>query len=140
MNQGLLNNRSTARSKAIPITSLVDVVFILLLFFMLTSSFLDWNSIQLKSATGGSSDASSIDQTQLLVLDKRGRMSLYSDQAQEDLSLAELLPSLKQDSPIVVFPQREVSVQSIVTTFDRLTSAGFKQVSLGHVMDTGESK
>ena len=47
------NNR---RRNLISLTPLIDVVFILLVFFMLASSFLDWRSITLDppKQTGGS--------------------------------------------------------------------------------------
>lgn len=135
MNQGALHYRSASKRKAIPITSLVDVVFILLLFFMLTSSFLDWNDIQLKSAVGGSTYSASPDQTQLIVLDARGRVSLYGEQAQKDLALPKLIPSLKQDLPTVLFPHHDVTVQSIVSTLDQFSELGFEQVSLGRVLE-----
>ena len=38
--------------RLISLTPLIDVVFILLVFFMLASSFLDWRSIDLTVSSG----------------------------------------------------------------------------------------
>ena len=49
--------RAERRRASIGLTPLIDVVFILLIFFMLASSFLDWRSIQVSAGTTGAAAA-----------------------------------------------------------------------------------
>ena len=45
--------RASRRRALIGLTPLIDVVFILLVFFMLASSFLDWRAIDLTAPARG---------------------------------------------------------------------------------------
>ena len=60
---------------AISLTPLIDVVFILLIFFMLASSFLDWAQIPVQGQEKASRSFSSSSATQTEVL----RLSLFAD-------------------------------------------------------------
>ncbi|MEM8848828.1 MAG: biopolymer transporter ExbD [Pseudomonadota bacterium] len=47
--------RRDARRRALSLTPLVDVIFLLLLFFMLTSTFSRYGEIEISAAAGGGS-------------------------------------------------------------------------------------
>ena len=48
--------RSAFRRRALSLTPLVDVIFLLLLFFMLTSTFSRYGEIEIAAASGGGSN------------------------------------------------------------------------------------
>ena len=47
-----LRSNSADEDVAISLTPLIDVVFILLIFFMLASSFLDWRQVKVQALSG----------------------------------------------------------------------------------------
>src|SRR5690606_41796487 len=84
-NPRLLSSRAGPLRAIVSLTPLIDVVFILLVFFMLASSYLDWRTIDLAApvttgAGGGVAGA-------VLVEIQRGRIRLSG----ESLALDELV-------------------------------------------------
>lgn len=123
-----LVNRTGRRRRLISLTPLIDVVFILLLFFMLASSYLDWRTIQLNAstATGSTSEAA------LLVEIRDGGLRLSGEAVtRNDLAmrLAERLER-KPDQRVLVRPEDGVSLQDAVTVLDLIAAAGVSDLSL----------
>ena len=123
--------RPQARRRAlISLTPLIDVVFILLVFFMLASSFLDWRAIDLttpgRAATGTSMEGA-------LLVEVRHDGLRLSGQA---LSLDALARSVAQrlaekpEQRVLVKPQAGVALQRAVDVLDRLAAAGVADLSL----------
>ncbi|MEM1344163.1 MAG: biopolymer transporter ExbD [Pseudomonadota bacterium] len=124
-----LANRPKKRYR-ISLTPLIDVVFILLVFFMLASSFLDWRSIRLSSAaqTGA---ASSIEGALLVDLGTEGvrlsgeTLDLETLSARLSARLAE-----KPDQRVLVRSGRAVDMQRMVTLLDTVAAAGVRDIAL----------
>lgn len=114
----------------ISLTPLIDVVFILLIFFMLASSFLDWRAIDLsapgRAASGGGMEGA-------LVVDVRQDALRLSGEA---VSLDQLAARVRErvaakpDQRILVRPADGVILQRTVTVLDLLSSSGVTQLSL----------
>ena len=66
----------TRRRSRIGMTALIDVVFILLMFFMLTSSFNRWKAVDFRSPVAVESH--SADSAQLVVLEVDGTLRLVA--------------------------------------------------------------
>lgn len=126
------------RKCRIGLTPLIDVVFILLLFFMLASSFLDWRAIGLNmpGEGGDSSDGESP------VIRLGGTRTLYVNG--ESVTLEKLGERIRPflardaDSHLLVQPETGVPLQRIVTVLDRLSAAGGRNISL--VRDAGRGQ
>lgn len=103
----------------ISLTSLIDVVFILLMFFMLTSSFTPLRALELQD---GSGDAAGADEATLLLLDSHGELFTANGQAVTDL--------LGLRPPLVLAAVGDTRIQQLVTALERLQQAGL-QVSVG---------
>lgn len=123
-------HRVERRRAQIGLTPLIDVVFILLVFFMLASSFLDWRSIEV--AAGNTGAARPGLEGALLVeiredgLRLSGQMVTPDDLSQRvEARLAE-----RPDQRLVVRPGAGVDVQYTVSVLDRLTAAGARDVTL----------
>jgi biopolymer transport protein ExbD len=122
---------STARRKNnISLTALIDVVFILLMFFMLTSTFSKEQSIGLKKSQGVAAPSSST-APQLLLAYKDGSFAYFNNSLTALSSLAELNTLASKDQGVNLLPAAELRVQDIVILFEQLKSNGFMHVSLG---------
>ena len=119
--------------KAISLTALIDVVFILLMFFMLTSSFTQWNSQQIKASISGDSTASADDSDmQFLLLRSGGQASVFSAGERSGVEpLAQALQRLNPDAAVTLIPDATLSVQQILDSIATLRRAEITQISLG---------
>jgi biopolymer transport protein ExbD len=122
------------RKQSISLTALIDVVFILLMFFMLTSSFTKFSAVEMQSSLAASTASDS--KPQLLQLTPDGKLSSAST-ALGSSSMAELLTDealindLDANMPTVLLPAPDVQVQVIVDALSRMKTLGFTQVTLG---------
>lgn len=124
-----LNQSNTKRRQAISLTPLIDVVFILLLFFMLSSSFIPWRQINVSMPTATSQ--SKTDVMRLEILDNKGRF--VSDNQDFLMSDKASLISLVTENPDAVFlikAKPEIETGVLVGLLDQLTLAGAKNVSI----------
>jgi biopolymer transport protein ExbD len=119
------------RRRLIDLTPLIDMVFILLVFFMLSATASSWDAILLGPPVRASDQT--IGPPALLVdIGKDGGMTLDRKPA-----TAEALPGLLRTAlqtaagrPVVVRPERGVPLQRIVTLLDTLSGLPVKNVSL----------
>ena len=127
-----LEDAAGPRRRPISLTPLIDVVFILLLFFMLASNFQQWRSMKL---TASSKSAASPSDAKALVLKVAADGTLELDGrplASAELA-AVLAPHLRRDpaQSVVVRPADALPLQTLVNTFDRLAAAGVTKSALG---------
>ncbi|MEM9011164.1 MAG: biopolymer transporter ExbD [Pseudomonadota bacterium] len=124
-----LANRAKKRLR-ISITPLIDVVFILLIFFMLASSFLDWRSIRL-SAAGTPGASAGVEGSLLVDLTEAGPRLSGETMSLERLS-GEIAARLeaKPDQRILVRPTPAVDMQRMVRLLDTLSAAGARDIAL----------
>ncbi len=123
------------RRRPISLTPLIDVVFILLMFFMLTSTFTRWKAVDLRLPIA-SADASP-EKPQTLLLHTDGSLSLRgrSFQLSDPDADAALSTALDPARPVVVFPEAETRVQTIISIFERLATAGVPGAALGAALE-----
>lgn len=109
------------------LTPLIDVIFILLVFFMLASNFLQWRSLELN--VPGEGQASSQDVEPVVVrLGADGAITVDGRSvALEQLGVE--LPA-RTDGGVVLRPGAEVPLQRVVAVLDRLALAGHRDVTL----------
>lgn len=116
----------------ISLTPLIDVVFILLIFFMLASSFLDWRAIGLQTAKLGSASGAASEGSVLVKLRADGGYQVSGERLTlEDFS--ERLKDLSGREPkprIVVESEAGVPVQAVVKTVDMAAENGLTDVTL----------
>ena len=124
------------RRALISLTPLIDMVFILLIFFMLASSFLDWRSIALDApavaAAGTSMEGS------LLVEVRADAIRLSGETVSGDVLSVRVARRLAErpDQRVLVRPAAGVALQRTVAVLDRLAAAGVRDMSL--VRDAGQ--
>ncbi len=117
--------------RLITLTPLIDVVFILLVFFMLASSYLDWRSIDL-TVSSGAGAATSAQRAILINLRSDGSVAVGSrpvaKQALRSVLTAKLAGNRGQR--VVIRSDPGVSLQRAVGTLDLLRTIGATNVSL----------
>lgn len=121
--------RAPRRRARIGLTPLIDVVFILLVFFMLASSFLDERAIAVDPPAARLAGASL--EGALLVEARRDGLRLSGRQVTE-ARLAEQLAAHAARNPaqrVVIRPAAGVSLQRAVSLLDLALAAGLSQVS-----------
>lgn len=121
-----------AATRLVRLTPLIDIVFILLVFFMLASSFMDWRSISLSTPAAQSATGNTMEGALLLRVHGDGQVDL-SGQRMSVSELATALESRLQQAPerrILVRPMSEVPLQQTVRVLDEITAAGGHNISL----------
>lgn len=121
----------TRRRSRIGMTALIDVVFILLMFFMLTSSFNQWKAVDFRSPVAVENQ--SADSAQLVVLGVNGTLSLVASDVDIEPSGPVNADLFEPGQPVVILPEAKVSVQKIITQLERLKALGLS-VTLGNVI------
>lgn len=118
----------------INITSLVDILIVLLLFFMLTTQFIHMNALHLSVSTSVSDSESLNKNTDAIVIKLIGSNQFVIDGRKFDLlQLQEKIKPLlnkNKESDITLLSKKEVVVQEIVMAIDYIKAAGGKNISL----------
>lgn len=123
--------RSRRRRQMISLTPLIDVVFILLVFFMLASSFQDWHTIELvvPSQTGASTESM---EGALLVEVRPDGFRLSAEPVSLDILATRVEQHLEMqpDVRVLVKSAHGVALQETVRVLDALASVGASGLSL----------
>lgn len=120
----------TRQRPLISLTPLIDVVFILLVFFMLASSFLDWRAIVLK-APAQAAAGTSMEGALLVEVRPEGLRLSGAAMSLDGIAkrVAERLAA-KPDQLVLVKPAVGVALQDTVDVLDRLTAAGVSEIAM----------
>ena len=120
------------RRHSIGLTALIDVIFILLLFFMLSSTFTRWRAIDLQVPEAGI--RASGQPPQIVLLDERGSLKLHGHAfsvTHYSALTAGHLSEFEHEQPLVVLPEGNTNVQTIISTMESLKKIGLMHVILG---------
>ncbi|MEM7254686.1 MAG: biopolymer transporter ExbD [Pseudomonadota bacterium] len=123
-----LATKSSGRT-LIGLTPLIDVVFILLVFFMLASNFSSWQSIDLSTpsvASGGSSERALLIEITPLGFRFAGETRTFDDIIAE---VADRLQS-RPEQAVIVRTSNGVALQRSVDVLDALATIGATNLSL----------
>lgn len=118
--------------RRVNLTPLIDVVFILLMFFMLTSDLQQWRAMMLNVPAAQITTLTSSEQALLLLINADGEINLNGAVLTLN-SLETHIRSILANDPeqaVVVKPHSDVPVQRIVHIFDRLTASGVRKLTL----------
>lgn len=119
------------RRQVVSLTPLIDVVFILLVFFMLASSFLDWRSIELDAAAASTEKANDPVETPLLAV-SASEITLDGEPVAQTELVTRLKAHLEKhpESLIRVRPLEATPLQPLVSLLDELQARGITQLTL----------
>ena len=118
------------RRALISLTPLIDVVFILVVFFMLASSFLDWRAIDLNTPVQAAAAPSAVGA--VLVEVRSDGLRLSGQRIALDDLVAHMRDRLADDADrrVLVRASAGVALQEVITVLDRLSGAGVADLSL----------
>ena len=125
-------SRSRRRRALISLTPLVDVVLILLVFFMVASSFRDWRAITLDSAVSGGNGESAQMEGALLVEVLPGGVRLSGEPVSLELLVTRVRrhAAKRPDLRVLIEPAPGVVLQETVHVIDALRATGVTGLSL----------
>lgn len=131
-------NEKPKRRVIINITSLIDVLFLLLIFFMVTSTFLEQPGMKLELPAAKSAEVSQIEKLVLYI--GAGGEIVFNDQAValDDLEgiMKDAVP-LAGDKTLVLKADRTVQHGTVVTVMDIAKRVGMKKLVVGTTMEEG---
>ncbi len=120
----------------INIASLVDVLFLLLIFFMVTSAFVEQPNIKLELPSTRHSEVSKIDRT-VLTIARDGQLFLQ-DKPVNKINLEKELRRIVLDTgdeTLVLKADKMVPYGDVVDIMDDAKGAGFKKVVAPTIME-----
>ncbi len=124
------------RKVLINITSLIDVLFLLLIFFMVSSTFLEQPGIKLELPHAQS--AAVVEQKEFtLFVDKDGVLFLNSQEVSNETledKLTEVLPEMT-DGALILKADQQVSHGIVVKVMDAAKKSGVKKLVIGTKVD-----
>ncbi len=118
----------------INLTPLIDVVFLLLIFFMVSTTFDTTSQLKIKLPEASQQEVT-VQQNKLdIVIDAKGRFFLnsreISSQKSDALMAAIQRAITSSDQPVVIQSDAASPVQSLVTAMDVVGRLGLTQVSI----------
>ena len=128
------NSTSPVEEVNINLTPLIDVVFLLLIFFMVSTTFDTTSQLKIRLPEASQNETLKEKAPLNLMIDAKGQFFLnareLSSQKSEALSFALQRVLDGSDRPIVIQSDAESPVQSLVTAMDVVSRLGLTQVSI----------
>lgn len=122
---------ATRRKHSISLTPLIDVVFILLVFFMLATSFTDWRPITLATGIGKAQPHKT--PPAIVRVGANGTLHYKDKSYDEPQMLAKRLSTARDNdalSAVIVQPNANANLEVTIDALDSLSGAGVASLSL----------
>ena len=117
---------------SINITPLIDIVFLLLVFFMLATSFIQKSTIEVNLSSGKTVKVENQKDTVVLILNKKGQVYLnkklinISNIRNEITNIIEKNPKYK----ILIKSHKKIAVQKVIRLIEEVRLAGTDNIKL----------
>ena len=114
------------------ITPLIDIVFLLLVFFMLATSFIQKSTIEVNLSSGKNVEIENEKNTIVLIINKKGQIYLnkklinISSIRNEVISIIEKNPKSK----ILIKSDKKLAVQKVIRLIEEVRLAGTDNIKL----------
>lgn len=138
-----LNLSQPKRKNAISLTPLIDVVFILLLFFMLTSSFVPWRIVDMPLPASSDYQKTTEEKENVTLTLKlndgqvwvKGQAIRFTDQ-----TFFKTLIEDHDDGTFIIKAEDGVTLQTLMNLADRLKMNGASTVSIANAFGMPETQ
>jgi biopolymer transport protein ExbD len=130
--------QSLSSLSEINITPLLDLAFVLLIIFMITTPLLESSISLIIPSSGAKSPPVTSSQVRTISID-RNEAVRFNNQIVDLETLSAQLAELKRSNPdvaVVIRPDRELPVQKLVTLMDALQRAGIMKVGIATRAET----
>ncbi len=120
----------------VPLTSLIDIIFMLLIYFLLTTNFMVDEGIKIKLPQAKAA-APQIQQEITVFVDQQGRAFLLNKHVPEDMLFKKLKEMIKgqKDRLVVIKADRSVVLNKAVKVMDIAKAAGAARLCLATEKD-----
>jgi biopolymer transport protein ExbD len=138
-----LRQSSNRSDPEVNITPLIDVVFLLLIFFMITTTFMRESELELSLPQASGEVAERQDRPFELVIDARGKY-LIDDREVKDEGIESLKLEISQSRkgrehlPFVIRADGRAPHQAVVTAMDAAGQLDIKRIAFATLTDSGE--
>jgi biopolymer transport protein ExbD len=130
--------QSLSSLSEINITPLLDLAFVLLIIFMITTPLLESSMSLIIPSSGAKSTPVTSSQVQTISIDHNEAVR-FNNQVIDLETLTAQLADLKRANPdvaVVIRPDRDLAVQKLVTLMDALQRAGIMKVGIATRAET----
>lgn len=133
----LLFRQPKSRPALISLTPLVDVVFILLVFFMLTSQFHRWHIYDLANTNVSEGNDTNTDNVQSLhLVMSKDSYRLGPNTYTDEFIITRTKLAMKKYKELIIRPTKQLQLQNLINLIDQLDKAGIKKYRLAvHIKD-----
>ncbi|UCB57512.1 MAG: biopolymer transporter ExbD [Candidatus Omnitrophota bacterium] len=111
------------------IAPLIDVVFLLLIFFMLTSSYIFQPGIKINLPKAVTSEVIQ-EENLVITINARGVVSLNNRQLSLDQLRSHLEKAKKDNRPLLIKADRQASLGKVVQIWDMSREVGLTQINI----------
>lgn len=118
--------------RLVSLTPLIDVVFILLIFFMLASNFSQWSTIDVSAPAPSKNVQEKMEGTILVRISEQGRIDVGGKPVNIASISAFVSKALKEnpDQKVLVKPHENLPIQKMVDILDLLRDTGITNFSI----------
>lgn len=128
--------RRTMQQVQVPLTSLIDMVFLLLIYFLLTANFLVEEGISIKLPRADAGEPQ-VEEVLTIDVDREGKAFIGDQEFPADRLLSKLqdLLHIQPNKVVVVKADRTVELDKAVKILDLAKTAGAQRLSLATEKD-----
>ena len=125
-------NTISRKKRIVSLTPLIDVVFILLVFFMLVSNFNQYNAIEVNAPAPSLKPVNKMDGSILIRISKTGAIDIAGKPVKLENVATKIKNALAQDQNklVIIKPHNSLPIQQTVDLLDNLAKAGITNFSL----------
>ena len=120
-------NRRSKKSIVINITSLVDVILIILIFVLASTTFLEQPALNIELPHAESSGLQRVEEL-VITISKTGVIYFNKQQVTKDQLLGNLEANINTDLPVVLKADKGVAYGLVIEVMDILNRAGIKKI------------
>ena len=129
--------QSLSSLSEINITPLLDLAFVLLIIFMITTPLLENSTNLVIPSSSASNPSLNTSRVQMVSIDRTDTIK-FNNEVLSTETLTQRLSELRRTNPdiaVVIRPDRELPVQKLVTLMDALQRAGITKVGIATKTD-----
>ncbi len=125
-------SQTKRHARPIPMTSMIDVIFLLLLFFMLSTRFGDYGEIPLSQGGGGAIAPATADDVNAIVLELGQDEARINLEPTKPAEIESKLTALENDKPMIIFlsPMSDLTLGEMMTVYQRIDTTKNRQILL----------
>lgn len=115
---------------ALDLTPLIDVVFLLIIFFMVSTTFNKYGNINIDLPSANVEIPNENNQSVEIIIDKNEKYFIYRDGTNQSITLEELPSLLQGVKEVSISGDKDLRYQVIIDTVSKVKSAGVENLGI----------